>query len=226
MLAAFGLSAVAIVVCAAVGWVDAGRWDPFAVAAAPSSPSPVAAAPALAEPETSPAEEEPTTRPGYEDRGIFLSAADAIATGPKVKVEPRLPMSAAATQRAAAPPKRGSAAAANRLPDVVVRGWSSPADSAEWTFAIPRAGRYAITFDCTGSTGGAAIGTFKVEAAGESITATVDTERAGRKGRGAYQLIDVGSLSLPAGEVTLVVRPTETKRGFMALRSVRIYPTE
>ncbi|MDB5295644.1 MAG: hypothetical protein JWO31_1627, partial [Phycisphaerales bacterium] len=167
--------------------------------------------------------------PGYEGRAVFLSAADAVIAGPKVKVEPRNPGEAAAAA-AGKRKKSDGVDPAHRLPDFVVRGWTTPDDSAEWSFDCPKAGAYVVTFDCLaapswsqGKRSEAA--RLAVSAGAEAVPADVSDLGGGH--RVGFQLVDVARLTLPAGPVTLRVAPRgEKQSGLPAIRSVRLYPAD
>ena len=240
IFAVVGLLVVGFSAAVATGLVTLSGFDPFAklnaAATRPVLPdgSSAAAADAVAGEAERPTDSEASLaalkHPGYEDRVVFLSAADATVQGPKVMVEARSPSDAGHASRRG----RGGVASTvdpkNRLPNAVVRAWASPADSAEWTFDCPRAGRYVVTFDCIPGTGSKARGTaggkFVVAAGDQQVPVEVAGDVSGRRGSSSFHLIDVGQITLPAGRVTLRISPQEAESGLLALRSVRLYPAE
>ncbi len=153
---------------------------------------------------------------------VFLSAADAKAIGPKVSLEDR---TAKYSGGRPGKPSKSPVDDKNRLPKVIVRGWSSPEDSAEWTFESPKAGKYVVTFDCLpGGYKGVLAGKFIVSAGAEKTEVNIVPDATGRRGSNSFHLIDVGQLQLPAGKVTLTITPAEKDSGLLSIRSVRLYP--
>ena len=239
IFAVVGLLVVGFSAAVATGLVSVSGFDPFAklnAAATRPATGPVQsdggpAATAAAE-EDKPTDSEASLaalkHPGYEDRVVFLSAADAEVAGPKVRVEAR-----SASGAAGYTSRRGGNTVdpKNRLPNALVRSWAGPDDSAEWTFACPKAGRYVVTFDCVPGTGGSkgrgtAGGKFVIAAGGQQVVVEVEGDVSGRRGSSSFHLIDVGQIALPAGRVTLRISPQEKDAGLLSLRSVRLYPAE
>jgi hypothetical protein len=110
-------------------------------------------------------------------------------------------------------------------PAPVIRAWSQPLDVAEWTFAVPQAGRYAVTLVYTAGTAsrrwteGDEGGRFELTVGEEKFTGRVEAT-----GRG-YRMVEVGKVSLAKGEATLRLRPAERlNEPLMTLRSVTLYP--
>jgi hypothetical protein len=237
ILAAMGLAVVGFVVATAGGFVDLGGLDPFgalnAAAVRPAS-NPVVPEPAADDPDRASDSEASLAalkHPGYQDQVVYLSAADATVAGPKARLEG---LSGGGGDDLFRRRRPGVTAVdpKNKLPNALIRSWASPDDSAEWTFTCPRAGRYAVTFDCIAGVNasvtrgkGVAGGRFTIAAGGETVTADVTADVGGRKWHASsFHLIDVATIDLPAGAVTLTVRPAEKQAGLLSLRSVRIYP--
>ncbi len=98
--------------------------------------------------------------------------------------------------------------------------WVNATDWADWTFDVPKAGKYEVEVlqGCSG--GGSEVA---VEVAGQTLTFTVENT-------GAFQhfiLRTIGAVDLPAGKQTLAVKP-QTKKGgaVMDLRQVTLRPVE
>ena len=232
ILALAGLLVIGLVTAVATGLVSMGSLDPFAklnAAAARPATGPVIV-------ETEPAAELPTDseasiaamqHAGYADLVVFLSAADAKVTGPRISLENRGSLNYHSSRR----PGLGSQVSdKNRIPNVIIRGWTSSADSAEWSFDCPKAGKYVITFDCIPGYNsdrgkGIAAGKFLIVAGAEKLEANLEVDVSGRRGSSSFHLVDVGQIRLPAGKVTLRISPnTEKDAGLPMLRSVRLYP--
>jgi hypothetical protein len=221
-----------------VGAVRMSAHVPAAVASGPAPqpqvipPADAPAAPpapaALAPPSIPPASPPPATA-----ATIVLSADAAKLSGPRV----RLYMSEEAEddsglrdhekgmgrQRARA--RRLEGRQDEGSPPPVISAWSQPQDVAEWTFRVPRAGRYAVTLVYTAGTAsrrwseGEGGGRFELAVGDEELTGRIEAT-----GRG-YRMVEVGKVSLAAGPATLRLRPAE-KLGepLMTLRSVTLYP--
>jgi hypothetical protein len=230
ILALAGLLVIGLVTAVATGLVSMGSLDPFAkLNAAATKP---ATGPVIVEPE--PINEAPTEseasiaalqHAGYADLVVFLSAADAKVAGPRVSLENRGSSSYYSSRRPGS-----QVSEKNRIPNVLIRGWLSSEDSAEWTFECPKAGTYVITFDCVpgynSSRKGIAAGKFQITAGKERIEANLEVDVSGRKGSSSFHLVDVGQIKLPTGRVTLRIAPnTDKDPSLPLLRSVRLYPS-
>ncbi len=100
--------------------------------------------------------------------------------------------------------------------------WSSADDTVVWTFNVPRAGHYAVswTWACEASAAG---NTCVIEAAGKSFRHKVTAT----SGWDDYQSADLGELELPAGEVRLTMKPASRPLPALAdVKSVTLTPTE
>ena len=229
ILALAGLVVIGLVAAVATGLVSMGSLDPFAklnAAAARPATGPIIV-------ETEPAAELPTDseasiaamqHAGYADLVVFLSAAEAKVVGPRISLENRGSSSYYSSRRPVS-----QVSDKNRIPNVIIRGWTSSADSAEWSFDCPKAGTYVITFDCipgySSERKGIAAGKFLIVAGAEKLEANLQVDVSGRKGSSSFHLVDVGQIKLPAGKVTLRIAPnTEKDSGLPMLRSVRLYP--
>ena len=141
-------------------------------------------------------DEPPAPGPGAEDRRdgfIVLEARDAVVTGKKLRYEPQ--------------------------PEKDTLGyWLDPADTASWTFRLHEAGTYRVVVlqGCGAGNGGSAVA---VSAGMGSLEFTVEET-------GHFQRFvprEVGTLRLPAGNVTLVVRPVAKKAAaVMDLRRIQL----
>jgi putative heme-binding domain-containing protein len=96
--------------------------------------------------------------------------------------------------------------------------WSNVADQATWRVRVPKAGAYRVVLDYACDDGNAG-NTFVVEATGAAVTYKVG-------GTGTwddYREATIGTLPLPAGEVTVVARPSgEPKSAILDLRTVKL----
>lgn len=88
--------------------------------------------------------------------------------------------------------------------------WSSPDDHAVWTVDVPKAGRYAVSFDyaCDNGTAG---NTFILLAGTEKLTGKV----AGTGTWDDYKTARVGEISLAAGRQQVILRAAGSIRGAM-----------
>lgn len=228
IFAVVGVLVIGFAVAVASGLVDLGGLDPFKNANASTQPATrPAEGDASAEQATdSEASLAALKNPGYEARVVYLSAADAKLNGSRIRFE--------RTGSGYFNPRGGSAVdPKNRLPNGLIRGWTGPEDSVEWTFNCPQAGRYVVTFDCIaggygGSRGhGVAGGKFEITSGDQKLVKEVAADVRGRHGySSSYHLIDVGEINLSAGQITLKVQPAEKDSGLLAIRSVRLYPAE
>lgn len=230
ILAAAGLLVIGLIAAVATGLVSMGALDPFAklnaAATRPATgPVIVEAEPPAELPSESDASIAAMQHAGYADLVVFLSAADAKVAGPRVSLENRGSSSYYASRRPGSAVNEKS-----RIPNVMIRGWTSSADSAEWSFDCPKAGTFVVTFDCipgysTDRAKGIAAGKFLITAAGQTVAADLEVDVSGRRGSSSFHLVDVGQIKLPAGKVTLRITPnTDKDSGLPMLRSVRLYP--
>lgn len=153
------------------------------------------------------------------DRTIVLAAADAKLSGPRVRLY-------AAERDSRRDHDKGMGRQRVRIrrlrergeedpPPPVIEAWSGPQDVAEWSFAVPQAGRYAVTFVYTGGDDGP----FELAVGEEKVTGEVEST-----GRG-YRMIEVGRVNLTEGGNTLRLRPVEKlDEPLMTLRSIKLYP--
>ncbi len=103
-------------------------------------------------------------------------------------------------------------------PDQHLMGWNTNGDRAEWPLEVPKAGRYAveIVYSCG------------VPNSGEYAVTAGDDRLAGKIApTGSWDKVEtatVGTILLPQGSTTLVIRATNTGGGLMNLRKVRLVP--
>jgi hypothetical protein len=96
--------------------------------------------------------------------------------------------------------------------------WSDVADQATWRVRVPKAGAYRVVLDYACVDGNAG-NTLVIEAAGAAVSYKVG-------GTGTwddYRDATIGTLQLPAGEITVVARPSgEPKSAIVDLRKIRL----
>jgi putative heme-binding domain-containing protein len=98
--------------------------------------------------------------------------------------------------------------------------WHNEDDHAIWTVRVPRAGRYAVWFDCACDADNSG-NTYVLEADDESLTGTV----ASTGGWETYRQARVGELTLRAGHRRIVIRPAGKLRGYLIdLKGIRLVP--
>ena len=100
-----------------------------------------------------------------------------------------------------------------------VGSWKTPQDWVEWTFESPGAGKYRveILLACGKDSGGECI----VRAGEAEVKAAVPVTGDWKK----YQILQVGTLSLPAGRLTLSVKAGSVKGGgLMNLKTLTLTP--
>jgi hypothetical protein len=222
ILAVLGTAVIAFAVAAAAGWVRLSHVDPFtriqvAPATQPSADVMTAEAAiptaAVEQPATVPAADVPP-EPAFTDRTIVLRPADARLVGRGTQVT---------TFETRAHGRNG-----NTLTHAVITGWAREGGAAEWTVRVPQAGRYTVTLDyAAGERGrdGRAAGSFVLTAGDAKLAGEFGTTRSAR----AFELVDVGTLDLPAGEVRVTFTPDPPGRGRespLNLRGVRLFPTD
>lgn len=97
----------------------------------------------------------------------------------------------------------------------ILAGWFQDA-SAEWAFAVPRAGEYSIelTYALAPNNGG------EFEILADKARLSARTSPTG--GWNDYRPTSPGKLALPAGTVTLTLRPVKINGGLMNLREVKL----
>lgn len=96
--------------------------------------------------------------------------------------------------------------------------WMNVADQATWRVRVPKAGAYRVVLDYA-CDDGAAGNALVVEAAGAAVNHMVE----GTGTWDAYRQATIGTLALPAGEITVVARPGgEPKSAVIDLRAVRL----
>jgi hypothetical protein len=223
ILAAVGVLVVGLAVAIAAGWLRLTPVDPFAHAPRPTTQAALDAqnADAAGYPDGDPSAGDGAPappEPPAADRTILLKAEDAKLSGRNVR---RSDFGAGAGDRWSGR-RRGGIVSSS-----VVTGWLTPEDSAEWTVDVPKAGKYAITFDYASSmdkrTVAGGVAGFVLTVGGRRITGELAPTHSGR----AFELVDVGVVELPAGRVTLTIAPEATLRdALMNLRSVRLFPAE
>ena len=102
----------------------------------------------------------------------------------------------------------------------------APEDAAEWTFAVPEAGRYSVTIDYSmpGKSEGNDPPRYALAVAGDPFSFAPDFTRS----QSGFQLVDVGTAHLPAGQVTLTLRPENkpTGRAVLHVRGIRLFPAD
>lgn len=232
ILALAGLLVLGLAAAVATGLVSMSSLDPFAklnAAATRPATGPVQVEPGPLATADEPSESEASiaalTHAGYADLVVFLSAADAKVAGPRISLENRGSSSFYTSRKPG-----GFVSDKNKIPNVLIRGWTSRQDSAEWTLDVPRAGKYIVTFDCvpgysSGRSKGVAAGRFTITAGKETVEASFDVDTSGRKGSSSFHLVDVGQINLPVGRVTLRIVPdADQDSNLPQLRSVRLYP--
>jgi hypothetical protein len=224
-----------------VGALRMSAHVPAAAASGPSSQSQVmppvdapAAPPALAA--ITPPSIPPASPPPATAAAIVLAADAAKVSGPRVRLytsreekeeeggdglRDRDREMIRERMRGRRPPQRQD----EGPPPPVIRGWSQPQDVAEWSFAVPQAGSYAVTLVYNAGTAsrrwteGTEGGRFELTVADEKFAGRVEAT-----GRG-YRMVEVGKVALAKGEATLQLRPAEKlSQPLMTLRSVTLYP--
>jgi hypothetical protein len=220
IFAAIGLLMIGLVTAVVGGWFDPYKLLNAAGANDRPASRPTDTRPAAVGPEE-PEEERPVNT-GFKGQSIFLSAADARVNGPRVRVESLGSVRPTWTSRGrAVDPK-------SQIPNARIQYWTGPEDSAEWTFTSPEAGTYAVAFDCVpGYSGGdrargVAAGEFTITAGDQTLLAKVEADTTGKYGSASVFQVNVGTISLPAGEVTMRIMPTTKQAGLLGLRSVRV----
>jgi hypothetical protein len=100
--------------------------------------------------------------------------------------------------------------------------WSSPDDRAVWTVVVPRAGRYEVWLDYA-CDNGAAGNTFVIQSGNAKLTGQV----VGTRKWDAYRQVQVGTLSLQAGERPVTMRSEGAIKGaLLDLRAIRLVPVK
>lgn len=98
--------------------------------------------------------------------------------------------------------------------------WSSPQDFAAWTLEVPRAGTYLVALDYA-SDNSAAGDRFVIQVGTQTVSGRVE----GTGSWDQYRSKTVGALSLPAGEVELIMRADgPVKSALIDLRGIRLTP--
>jgi hypothetical protein len=231
MLAIFAVVGVLVIgfgIAVGTGLVSLAGLDPFKNNGPSTQPTtrPAEADASNDQPTDSEASLAALKHPGYQDRVIYLTAADAKVEGPKVRFE--------RTAGYAFSGRGPVVDQKNRLPNGLIRYWTGPSDSATWTFNCPQAGKYVVTFDCIASNAygtsrsrGVAGGKFNITSGEATLTRLVEADVRGRHGySSAYHLVDVGEIYLSAGQIDLKIQPAEADSGLLGVRSVRLYPAE
>jgi alpha-L-fucosidase len=97
--------------------------------------------------------------------------------------------------------------------------WTNPEDTASWTFKVDRAGKFTVTTDIAAE----GSGKFEVIVGGQKLSGTApDT-----KDYTNFKSTNLtGTLDLPAGSVTLTVKPVADGWQPMNLRSLRLVPAD
>lgn len=96
-------------------------------------------------------------------------------------------------------------------------GWTSPSDFPQWQLVNVKAGTYQVEFTYGSTNPGVA---YTIEAGGQKLAGK--TRHTG--GIKTYKPFKVGTLALPAGKVTLVIRPGKFKGALMNFRLLRLTP--
>jgi hypothetical protein len=207
----------------ATGWVRLAHVDPFARTASTAQPAPtpdpdeasLLPKPQSSDPALADAVELPPMPP---DRAVVLRAEDARLTGRRVRLSEMFRS-----------PDVGRGRRFDRQPPTIERaitGWTDPADTAEWTADVPKAGKYTVTFDYSTGAGRRSDGpggSFVFKAGDAKLSSELEPTRGGR----AFQLVDVGVINLPKGPVRVTLGPAEsTGASLMNLRGVRLFLTE
>jgi hypothetical protein len=227
LLIILGTLAVLIVgfaLAIAAGWVRIGHVDPFARVGSTTRPI----APREADDETSlqstSQSSDPVLADAVElpprppDRTIVLRAGDARLTGRRVRLS-----------EVFRPPEFGRGRRFDRQPPAIERaitGWTDPADTAEWTADVPKAGKYTVTLDYSTGAGRRSAGpggAYVFTAGDATLRGDLEPTRGGR----SYELVDIGVIELPKGPVHVKLSPAEsTGESLMNLRGVRLFLTE
>ncbi len=237
IFALIGLTAIGLVIFIGTGLLHLSSLDRLAATSGVNSATSQPATgpddsddPVAAEPDSVEAMQPPIV-----DRSVFLSAADATLTGPKIALMARDNVVL----------KTGDDEPPPALPDFPVFGrgfrdgrrrrpapapflarWATPEDCAQWDFQSPADGTYTVSFVYSGppnrldKPGGPfvlSIGT------GQIIVSLKPTTNGG-----SFELADVGEVHLPKGQVHLTVRPEGkiTYETSIRLRSVRLFPAQ
>ncbi|MDB5290372.1 MAG: atsA 46 [Phycisphaerales bacterium] len=103
-----------------------------------------------------------------------------------------------------------------------IGGWQDPADSAEWTVELPKAGEYEIDLTYAFPKP-AQSGDFVVKVADQSLPFRPEQTR----GPQGFRMSTVGRMTLPAGKWTLTLRAVDRLAGdrpSMSVRSVQVIP--
>lgn len=103
--------------------------------------------------------------------------------------------------------------------------FATPDDAADWAFAVPEAGRYSVTVDYSlpgrGEDKGGA--PYVLGVADETLRFNFTYTH----GASAFQLVDVGTAYLPAGQTHLTLRPeARATGGVLNVRGVRLFPVD
>ena len=97
--------------------------------------------------------------------------------------------------------------------------WTNPADTAGWTFKVNRPGKFKVSADIAAESSG----NFELIVGGQKISGAAPVTQDYTK----FQRVNLdGTLDLPAGSVTLIVKPVAAGWQPMNLRSVLLTPAE
>lgn len=224
ILALMGLAVIGLAVAIGTGALNIGLWDP----AVPPRPAAAAAArqEGAAEATTPVAADDPLVVPPpplLSDRAIVLEPEAARLAGKVMLVDTTF-------SGEKKPARREERRPGKRPVYPLLTGFADPQDLAAWTFAVPEAGRYSATVDYSlpgkneGKNEGKDAGRYILAIAGEKLPFTLDVTR----GPTGFQLADVGTAHLPAGQAHLTLGPESKVRGGAALnvRGIRLFPAE
>lgn len=227
IFATLGALAIALAVVIGAGVVRLAAADPFAnvptPTAAPSSAAAGTATDATPELDSAESAAPPPPPPLLSDRAIMLTADRATLAGPNAAMTDTTFSGEKSSSRKEGRRKRGDDG--KRVVSALVTRLATPQDAAEWTFTVPEGGAYSVTLDysTSGREKAAAPDRYTVAAGGQSFTADVGPTR----GASAFQLIDLGTITLAQGEARLTFRPeAKVDGGTLYIRGLRLFPAD
>ena len=237
IFALIGLAAIALVIFILSGLLHLSSLDRLATTGGVSATSQPTTDPDDGDdPATTEPDSADATHPTMVDRSVFLSAADARLTGPKIALMARdnIVLKTGDNQPPPALPDfpefgrgfRDGRRRGRAPPQPFLARWGTAEDCAEWDFESPAEGTYTVSLVYSGppsrqdKTGGP----FVVSIGSGQITVSPKPTTNGT----SFELADVGELHLPKGQVRLTVRPEGkiTYDTSIRLRSVRLFPSQ
>ena len=105
---------------------------------------------------------------------------------------------------------------------------ATPNDAAVFTFTSPHAGQYTITliYNCASYSHESQkdSGELVISTRDQSLTFSLKLSRSGKLS--SYELVEIGDISLPAGEVSLVIRPKgDSRLSTLRICAIHLIPT-